>query len=584
MSKIAILTTLACILVPAAVFAATHAVYIRAGEKNGYGMAFSRGADCFVVTAAHVVTNHRGKMEVLGIKKKNAQAKLEAEYPDDIAILRISENSSFCEDSNWPETENMKDILSGAVDGVLRSMEFSGSIRRIPVFIMEAGGHRNITIRPRISDYPLHNGLSGSLLLIDENVAGILLDVNKNGNEGRVFRMDRIAELIAPYLPDETPSRSEPSEPSTGWLRVTTHPPDADVKFLNSDFSFHQGIELPPGEYRLQVSAQGFKERERSLNIRAGVEETIDVRLERTMWIGGNQRYVFAGGPGGGTFQAIADGIQSYPPIQNRIGISVLAQPSGGSVENLRRVNSGRSAMGIVYQGQLWLGREGLLRGDPRKYDKAMAVAWLYSAPAQLVVKKQSGIRSVRDLAGRRVGVGNAGSIAFSLCEHFFTHMGVWDKIERNAMGYSDSAQAFINNQLDAFWVFSAFPNTAISMAAQENDIALINLGADGEYSGFFQRYPFYTRTSIPGGAYRGVNNATPSYEDNTLWVANADVPESVVYNLLSVIYTDGGLSHLRGRKRTLQSMGLTTGARNIVTPFHPGARQFWKDKGMLRN
>ncbi|WP_414646509.1 hypothetical protein [Desulfobacter sp. UBA2225] len=35
--------------------------------------------------------------------------------------------------------------------------------------------------------------------------------------------------------------------------------------------------------------------------------------------------------------------------------------------------------------------------------------------------------------------------------------MGVSDKIERNAMGYDDAAQAFGNNQLDAFWLFTAF-------------------------------------------------------------------------------------------------------------------------------
>jgi TRAP-type uncharacterized transport system substrate-binding protein len=27
----------------------------------------------------------------------------------------------------------------------------------------------------------------------------------------------------------------------------------------------------------------------------------------------------------------------------------------------------------------------------------------------------------------------------------------------------------------------------------------------------------------------------------------------------------------------------LQTGATNIVTPFHPGAEKFWKEKGMLK-
>jgi TRAP-type uncharacterized transport system substrate-binding protein len=28
--------------------------------------------------------------------------------------------------------------------------------------------------------------------------------------------------------------------------------------------------------------------------------------------------------------------------------------------------------------------------------------------------------------------------------------------------------------------------------------------------------------------------------------------------------------------------MSLKTGATNIVTPFHPGAAKFWKEKGMM--
>ena len=79
-----------------------------------------------------------------------------------------------------------------------------------------------------------------------------------------------------------------------------------------------------------------------------------------------------------------------------------------------------------------------------------MAVAYLYGAPAQLVVKKGSGIKSTKDLVGKKVGVGNAGSGAFANCEMFFTHLGIWEKIERNAMGYNDAAQAFGNNQLKA--------------------------------------------------------------------------------------------------------------------------------------
>jgi len=294
------------------------------------------------------------------------------------------------------------------------------------------------------------------------------------------------------------------------------------------------------------------------------------------------KRVIFGGGPAGGTFQVVANGIQVYKPVKEVPNFSVKAQTSAGSVENLRKTNAGKQQFSTVYSGHVWLGRNGKMKNDTRKYTDVLAVAWLYGAPAQLVVKKGSGIKSVKDLAGKKVGVGNAGSGAFANCELFFSHMGVWDKVERNAMGYNDAAAAFGNNQLDAFWLFTAFPSGAVIMAAQTNDIAMLDLAADAKASGFFAKYPYFGKLAVPAGTYRGVDYDAPSFQDSALWVANSKVSADVVYKLLSLIYTDAGLKHMLSMKKTFKNMSLKTGATNIVTPFHPGAEKFWKEKGML--
>ncbi|MET0100701.1 MAG: TAXI family TRAP transporter solute-binding subunit [Sedimenticola sp.] len=294
------------------------------------------------------------------------------------------------------------------------------------------------------------------------------------------------------------------------------------------------------------------------------------------------ERVVFSGGPAGGTFQVVANAVQVYKPIKASKDFRVKAQSSAGSVENLRKVNSGKAQMGVVYSGHVYLGRNGKMKNDTRKYEDVMAVAWLYGAPAQLVTRKGSGIKSVKDLVGKKVGVGNAGSGAFANCELFFTHMGVWDKVERNAMGYNDAAQAFGNKQLDAFWLFTAFPSGAVIMAAQTNDIELVNVGKDAQDSGFFDQYPYFSKLSVPAGTYRGVDYESPSFQDSALWVANSKVSEDTVYKMLSTIYTDEGLAHMKAQKKTFKHMSLDTGTQGVVTPWHPGAIKFWKEKGMM--
>ena len=295
------------------------------------------------------------------------------------------------------------------------------------------------------------------------------------------------------------------------------------------------------------------------------------------------KRIVFGGGPAGGTFQVVANAIQVYKPVKAITEFSVKAQTSAGSVENLRKTDAGRQQMSVVYSGHVWLGRNGQMKNDPKKYENVLVVAWLYGAPAQLVIRADSGIKSVKDLVGKKVGVGNAGSGAFANCELFFSHMGVWDKIERNAMGYNDAAQAFGNNQLDAFWLFTAFPSGAVIMAAQTNDIGMVNLDEDAEASGFYKKYPYFGKLSVPAGTYKGVDYDSPSFQDSALLVANSKTPADVVYKLLSVIYTDEGLKHMVEQKKTFKHMSLKTGATNIVTPFHPGAEKFWKEKGMMK-
>ncbi len=293
-------------------------------------------------------------------------------------------------------------------------------------------------------------------------------------------------------------------------------------------------------------------------------------------------RIVFGGGPAGGTFQTVANAIQIYGPIKALEAYSIKAQSSAGSLENLRKLNSGKMHIGTVYSGQVYLGANGMLKNDTKKYTDVRAVNFLYGAPAQLIIKKGSGIKSTMDLVGKKVGIGAAGSGAFANSELFFGHLGIWDKIERNAMGYNDAAAAFGNNQLDAFWLFTAYPSGSVIMASQTNDIELISVATDAETSGFFKKYPYFSKRTIPAGTYKGVDTDTPSFQDSAILVANKDVSDDLIYSILSAIYTDEGLAHMVSQKKTFKAMSVKSGVDGIVTPMHPGAVKFWKEKGIL--
>ena len=295
------------------------------------------------------------------------------------------------------------------------------------------------------------------------------------------------------------------------------------------------------------------------------------------------QRLVFGGGPAGGTFQVLAEAIQNYKAVKDNPDFTVQAQTSVDSIENLRQTNQGRMQFSTLYSGEVWQGRKGLLPHDDRKYEAVLAVAYLYGTPAQLIIRKGSGITSVKDLVGKRVGVGSAGFPAFVNCERFFEYLGIWDKIERKTLGYNDAAAAFSSNQLDAFWLFTAFPSSAVVAVAQTSDIDLIDLAADAAASGYFDKYRYFFRLKIPAGTYRGVEREVGTFQDSVLWVANAKVPDEVVYKLLSLMFSDDGLAYLVSKKKTFKEMSIPAGITGIVTPMHPGAIRFWKENGVLK-
>ncbi len=290
--------------------------------------------------------------------------------------------------------------------------------------------------------------------------------------------------------------------------------------------------------------------------------------------------YKFFGGPDGGTYQYYAKAIAE---ISQKASVKVKASPSSGSIVNIRVVNSGKADFGVAYSGDIFKARNGMLTRDKKKYTDVLAVGYFYSAAAQLIVKADSAITSARQLVGKKVGIGNFGSGAAASCELFLSELGIWHQINKKFLGYSNAAAAFRTGQLDAFWVFTGFPNASVKQAAVGNSIALINAYNDASETDMFKKYPYFSKMTIPGGTYRGVSTDTVTFQDCALWITNSKVPEDDVYKLLSLVFSREGLDHLLKAHKSAKNMNIQNGITGIVTPLHPGAEKFWKEKKVLK-
>jgi TRAP transporter TAXI family solute receptor len=267
-----------------------------------------------------------------------------------------------------------------------------------------------------------------------------------------------------------------------------------------------------------------------------------------------------------------------YVPKVNP-NIQASSVGSGGSVENLKRIHNGESDFGLCYAVDSALGYVGKLPQDPVKYNKIRSMGYLYGAPAQLVVRADSGVKSAMDLKGKRVALGNAGSGAAASAERFFRHIGLWDKFNPDFLGYSQAASAFQDGKIDAFWVLVGYPNRSIIEAAVQTKIALVDVGVDAEKTGFYKAFA-YSPMTIPAGTYGKDMPATKSFQDSCILTTNMDQPENLVYTIMKTLWSKKGMEAMVMAKKSFNEMTLQNGFTGASVPLHPGAVKFWKEQG----
>jgi uncharacterized protein len=291
------------------------------------------------------------------------------------------------------------------------------------------------------------------------------------------------------------------------------------------------------------------------------------------------QRLAFSGGPDGGTFQFFSNGIATL--LSRSIqGVDVSNMASAGSVENLRRVNSRDADFGIVYSGDLYLGMNGRLTNDANRYRNVHAVAYMFGAPAHLIVLDGSGITDVAELAGKKVAVGPAGSGAAASAQRFFESLGMWDKISPQFIGYSQGASALGDRQIEALWVFAGFPNASVIQAASSNKVRLLQVYEASQKGTLAKDHPYYAKVTIPAGTYPGVDYDVVTVEDGALWVAGRHVKDDDMHKFMTSIYSDDGMKFMRSVAKAAEAMTIENGLNGVVTPVHKGAQKFWTEKG----
>jgi hypothetical protein len=286
-------------------------------------------------------------------------------------------------------------------------------------------------------------------------------------------------------------------------------------------------------------------------------------------------RMQMGSGPRGGTFEVVAAELATAINA-GAVNGDVRVVPSGGSVDNLLRVQSGELELGLVFAGDAFLGARGTLRYDLPPTSQVRALTSLYGATAQLVVLRRSSIRTVQELAGRRVAIGGTGTGSALAAMRYLQSIGLWDEIIPIHVGYQLAIADLQAESIDAAWLQVGVPSAYLNEIAQATPIRLLDLGEAGTNGAFFASYPFYSPVTVPAGTYDGQAQAVRSFEDAALLVAGAGVNEAFAHEALRALFSERGLQRLRNAQPVLRDLAPERGLNGVTIPLHPGARRFW--------
>jgi len=256
-------------------------------------------------------------------------------------------------------------------------------------------------------------------------------------------------------------------------------------------------------------------------------------------------------------------------------------QATRASAENLNLLQARRAELGFTLGDALadaWLGNEEA--GFSRPLTRLRVVVGIYPNYIQIVGSLDAGIRTLADLAGRRISVGAPGSgtelnARAILGAAGFTYQD-FSKVEYLAFG--ESVELMKNRQLDVTLQSAGLGVASLRDLAIAIPIVVVPIPEDIVRK---TSNSAYQAAVIPAETYPGQTEDVPTAAIQNFLVTHDEVPDEVVYIMTKTLFEN--LDELIAAHTAAREITLEHALGDTPVPLHPGAARYYREVGLIQ-
>ena len=291
---------------------------------------------------------------------------------------------------------------------------------------------------------------------------------------------------------------------------------------------------------------------------------------------------ITTGGTGGVYYPmggGMANILSKYVP-----GLTATAEVTGGSVDNLKLLNAGKSEVAFSMADASWDAYQGVDKFKDGKVS-ARTLMVLYPNKTHVVTVEGSGINKLSDLKGKRVSTGSPGSGTEILAFRILDAAGIDPKkdFKQERLGAAESVNAIKDRKIDAFFWSGGVPTAAVTDLAASPGVKMKLIDHDEFVDAMNKQYgPLYVKAVIPAGSYPGQDKPNAEIDVWNILIASDKMSDQMAYNIVKTLFEKK--PELVAVHAEAKNIDLKSQASGSPIPFHPGAKKYLADQGIKVN